>query len=106
MTTPPPKSGDMPDVIWAQDHSIHDAALPYWHIKPIGTCHSYIRTEKYQSLLKAAEGMEFNIKLIKSWFVDADIHTKDVNAWMKNGADLCEKALSDFQKAKGESNEG
>lgn len=111
MTTPTPQK--MPDVIWAWYPELIILAKGNLLASPVPHKHpgvSYTRTDLYQAvcaerdaLRGLLEGMEFKVKLIKSWFVDANIHTKDVNAWMKNGSDLCDQALTKYQAYKEES---
>lgn len=34
--------------------------------------------------------------IIKSWFIDAKIHTKDVKSWMASGINLCDELMKEI----------
>jgi len=120
MTTQPPKSGDMPDVIyaaniigvklWDDELEVYD---PAFFVK-------YHSDRKYQALLNAAERMEKAVSYTKAEFKrlkDALMDREDIGfiEKMRDAVYLdavmdvidtkTEQSLTDFNKLKGENND-
>jgi hypothetical protein len=117
MTTQPPKSGDMPDVIWID---LTEAPLHFSYEQVDGAQLKYHSDRKYQALLKAAEGMEKAVSYTKAEFKrlkDALMDRQDIGfiEKMRDAVYLdavmdvidtkTEQSLTDFNKLKGENND-